>query len=297
MDWCRDLKGKLRFDEPLSKHTSFKIGGRASVLFEPRDMQDLCFCFKRLKNNKTPYFLVGNGTNLLIKDSGFQGMAIKLCSAYFKKIDKKEGIITVGSGVGIQSLIRYLSKTGLVGYEFLAGIPGSIGGALVMNAGTVVAGERKSIADIVFKVKVLKKNGRVVNLHKRDCGFAYRKSNLDKYIIIEVQLKLKKAAKRLKSGIRNLLAYRRDTQDYSRPNAGCIFKNPSGDVSAGELIEDCGLKGLRYGGAMISNKHANFILNFNRASADDVIKLIEIAKKMVKNRFGINLKEEIKIVS
>jgi UDP-N-acetylmuramate dehydrogenase len=297
MDWCRDLKGKLRFDEPLSKHTSFKIGGQASILFEPKNIDDLCNCFRRLRSDRAPYLLIGNGTNLLIKDSGFKGMVIKLCSSPFKKISRERDIITVGSGVGIQSLIKYLSKTKLMGYEFLAGIPGSIAGALVMNAGTVAGGERKNIADITRNVKVLSKTGKIVNLPKKDCGFGYRKSNLTKYIILEAQLKLKRANKSSRSDIKNLLSYRKDTQDYSRPNAGCIFKNPSRNVSAGELIEDCGLKGLRYGGAMISNKHANFILNFNRASADDVIKLIEIAKKMVRNRFGINLEEEIKIVS
>ncbi|MFC1708548.1 UDP-N-acetylmuramate dehydrogenase [Candidatus Omnitrophota bacterium] len=297
MDLWRALKGKLRFSERLSAHTSFKIGGRASVLFEPKDVKDLKRCLQGLKKYKIPYFLIGNGTNLLIKDCGFDGMVIKLCSPAFKRISRKGNIITVASGASIQSLLKYLSRTRLSGYEFLAGIPGTIAGALAMNAGTIIEGKKKNIGDIAYKLKVLNKRGEIKDLSKRECGFAYRKSSLDKYIVLKAELKLSKVNVVTKNRINSLLLYRKEHQDYSKPNAGCIFKNPSRHVSAGKLIEDCGLKGLRYGGAMISNKHANFILNFNRATANDVIKLINIAKRRVKNRFGVTLKEEIKIVS
>lgn len=297
MDWSKILKGKLKFKEPLSKHTSFKIGGRAAIFFEPKDTADLSICLRNLKKFKMPYFLIGNGTNFLIKDSDFKGMVIRLSAPFFKNIDISSNIVTVGSGLSLQSLINYLSKTKLVGYEFLAGIPGSVAGALAMNAGATIENRRHDIEDIIYKVKVMSRDGKILNLSKKECGFSYRKSKLNRYIILEAQIKLKKGNSLTKKRIiKKILSYRRLHQDYSFPNAGCIFRNPSPSLSAGKLIERCSLKGFRYGGAMISCKHANFILNFNRATANDVIKLIDIAKKNVWNRFKISLKEEIRIV-
>ncbi|MBL7197727.1 MAG: UDP-N-acetylmuramate dehydrogenase [Candidatus Omnitrophica bacterium] len=297
MDWLRSLKGKTKFNESLSRHTSFKIGGKASILFEPKDAQDLVNCLQRLKRLKIPYFLIGNGTNILIKDSDFDGVVIKLSSPFFKRISIKGNILTVGPGVSLRNLIKYLSKTKLSGYEFLAGIPGSIAGALVMNAGITINSKRQSIGDITHKVKALNKRGQISNLSRKECRFNYRRSNLNKYIILQAQLKLNKdKGTRTINRIKNFLSYRNKNQDCSLPNAGCIFRNPSRYISTGKLIENCGLKGVRCGGAMISNKHANFILNFNRATANDVIKLINIVKKKVQDKFGIKLKEEIRIV-
>lgn len=299
MDWFKQLKGKLRFNEPLSKYTSFKIGGKASVFFEPKDTIDLIKCLKNLKKFRVPYFLIGKGTNLLIKDSDFKGMVIRLTSPFFKNTNIKGNLITVGAGVSLSELVDYLSaKKEFSGFEFLAGIPGSVAGALVMNAGVTIEGERHNIAHIVNKVKVIDKNAKIVSLSKPECGFSYRKSQLNKFVILEAQISLTKNKKASsKNRIKDLLLYRKLSQDYSKPNAGCIFKNPSRSVSAGKLIEQCGLKGFQHGGAIVSQKHANFILNFNRATAKDVIELIHIIKKNVSDKFGISLKEEIKIVS
>lgn len=298
MKWSKGLKGKLKFKEPLAKYTSFKIGGEASILFEPQGINDLLICLRHAKKHKIPYLVIGNGTNLLIQDKGFKGIAIRLVSPFFKNISLKNNIVTVGAGAGINDLIRFLLKSKLSGYEFLAGIPATIGGALAMNAGVTLEGKRFSICDIVDKVKVLNKRGKVLILSKRKIRFSYRKSNLRRYIILEAQLKLnKKKDKNINNRIKDYLSLRRQRQDYSKPNAGCIFKNPSVYLSAGALIDRCGLKGRRCGGAIISKKHANFILNFNRAKASDVIKLMGIIKKKVKNSFDIKLREEIKIVS
>lgn len=297
MKWLKTLKGRLRFNEPLSKHTSFRIGGSASILFEPKDTFDLINCLRKAKQRKIPYFVIGNGTNLLIRENGFSGIVIKLNSLFFKQINLKGNILNVGSGVGINDLIEYLSKTKLSGYEFLAGVPGSIGGALVMNAGITINQKRYNISQLVNKIKVLDRRGKIINLHKKAVKFGYRRSNLNKYIILQAQFKLNKDDVINKENrIKNLLSHRISRLDYSKPNIGCIFKNPSANLSAGALIDRCGLKGLRYGGAMISKKHANFILNFNQASADDVINLINIVKKKVQDEFGIKLREEIKIV-
>ncbi|MDD5006123.1 MAG: UDP-N-acetylmuramate dehydrogenase [Candidatus Omnitrophica bacterium] len=297
MVWLENLKGRVRFKEPLSKYTSFKIGGAASVLFEPKDTEDLINCLRQAKKNKIPYLVIGNGTNLLISDKGFKGIVIKLTSPFFKRISLKNNILTVGAGVGVPQLIKYLTKTKSSGYEFLTGIPGSIGGAAVMNAGVTVDNKRWEMSDIIDKVGVLNKRGQILNLSKRKLKFGYRKSNLKKYIILEVRLKLNRDDKKsIRSRIEYFLSCRNMRQDISKPSAGCIFKNPSVYLSAGALIDRCGLKGRRFGGAMISHKHANFILNFNRATANDVVKLIQLAKRKVRNNFGIGLTEEIKIV-
>ncbi|MFH1621883.1 MAG: UDP-N-acetylmuramate dehydrogenase [Candidatus Omnitrophota bacterium] len=297
MNWLVGLKGKIKHNEPLNNHTSFKIGGRAAILFEPKDTEDLIDCLKKLKKRKIRYFVIGNGTNVLIGDSGFNGVVIKLSSKFFRKISKNGKIVTAGAGVNLGDLIKYLSKTKFSGYESLVGIPGSLAGALVMNAGIIKHKQRKCISDIVYKVKVLDKNCKVKFLTRRDCGFNYRRSGLGKYIILEAHLKFKKDKdKGFENRIKNFLVYRSIHHDYSKPNAGCIFKNPSKQISAGKLIEDCGFKGFSIGGAMVSKRHANFILNFNRATANDVIKLINRIKRRVKDKFGIKLKEEIKIV-
>jgi len=298
MKWSARLKGKLKFKEPLGKYTSFKIGGEASVLFEPQDIDDLINCLAYAKKNKIPSFVIGNGTNVLISDKGFKGVVIRLASPYFKRISIKNNIVTAGAGAGIRDLIKRLLKTNLSGYEFLAGIPASIGGALAMNSGITREGRRINISDIAHKVKVLNRRGKVLDIVRNKIKFKYRRSNLDKYIILEAQLKLRSDKKSaINRRIKDYLRFRSERQDYSKPNVGCIFRNPSVYLSAGALIDRCGLKGRHCGGAIVSKKHANFILNFNRAKASDVIKLIEIIKRKVKNNFDITLKEEVKFVS
>jgi len=299
MNWLKICKGKIKYSESLSKHTSFKIGGKASIWFEPNGIEDLQPCVKDLQKNKTPYFIIGNGSNLLFRDNGFDGVVISLSSKKFReiRIDKKKDFISVGAGVNIKNLLRFLTAHGYGGYEFLAGIPGTIGGAVAMNAGIAIRGKRKEIGQFVQRVKVINKKGCVSDLNKNKIRFGYRFSNLSNYIILEVEFELKRAdATIARNRIKNFLSYRRSRLDYSFPNAGSIFKNPQSDLAAGYLIDRCGLKGMRIGGAMISNRHGNFILNFDKAKAKDVIQLIDKIKEDVKKNFGIRLKEEILIV-
>lgn len=155
MNWLAGLKGKIRHNESLSKYTSFKIGGKATTLFEPKDTDNLIECLKRLRKRKIRYFVIGNGTNILIKDDGFNGVIIKLSSKFFRKVSIKGNIVSARAGVNLGALIKYLSKTKFSGYEFLVGIPASLAGALVMNAGISKDNQRKSIGDIVYKVKTL----------------------------------------------------------------------------------------------------------------------------------------------
>lgn len=297
MQWLKNLKGNVKHNEPLSRHTSFKIGGRCRIWFEPHNSDDLITCLRLLKKEKIPYFIIGEGTNILIRNGRFHGIVIKLNAPAFKYFHLKNNTLVAGAGVRIQNMIRSLAARKVSGYEFLAGIPGTVGGALVMNAGTTFHGKQCAMSDIVQTVKALDQRGAVRNLSRKDIRFGYRNSNLDTYIVLEAQLQLKSGGRKLtKIRMKDFLLSRTKKQDYSKPNAGCIFKNPSPQLSAGQLIEQSGCKGMRCGGAKVSEKHANFILNFNSATANDVIKLIGRVKARVKKTSGIELKEEIRIV-
>jgi len=300
MNWLKICRGKIKFNEPLSKHTSFKIGGEALIWFEPNSFNDLAICLRSLYENKTPYFVIGNGTNILVKDSGFKGVVIRLSSPNFKriKIDRKNRSIRVGAGASLMAFLNFLVVRGIYGYEFLAGIPGTLGGAIVMNAGVKLNDKRKEIGSFVKKITAMQANGTIKELTKGQLFFDYRSSNLEKYIVLEAELKIVRIdSQDPDNRIQDYLLYRKQRLDCSFPNAGSIFKNPSDAIAAGYLIDRCGLKGLRIGGAIVSNKHANFILNFNNAKAEDVLKLINKIKSDVKKSFGIKLEEEIKIVS
>lgn len=304
------VKGIILLNEPLSKHTTFRIGGSARVWIEPKDKDDLKKVLGFIKKNKIPFFVIGQGSNVLIGDNGFRGIVVKLNSDFFKKIDKNGDSIKVGAGLSLGKLLEYAKDKSLGGCEFLAGIPGSIGGALAMNAGarinSVLNNHYKSIGDLVNWVEVVDFNGGIKKLKKSSIVFKYRYSNLDKYVIISANIKLKhKDRSRIKQEIRNFLEYKKKTQELNRASAGCVFKNPrvlSNDgsvselLSAGYLIDSLGLKGYRRGGAVVSKKHANYIINKNKASAKDVINIIKFVQKRIKNKFNITLEPEIKLL-
>ncbi len=309
MNWQRELKKKLklnfkgncRFGESLSGHTTFRIGGRCSVWCEPKDLEDLKFILRYRRSKDAPLFIIGEGSNTLIKDRGFRGIVVHLDSPYFKKIEFKDRYILAGSGVRLEKLIQSALEKNLGGMEFLAGIPGSLGGALMMNAGIAERSQNqnlkfKSIGDLVESITVMNYNGNIRNLDKDDSKFGYRTSNLSKYIVLSAVLRLRKEEKeRISEETKRFLKYRKDTQDLQYPSLGCIFRNPKGE-SAGRLIEACGLKGKRIGDAQISSKHANFIVNTKDAKAGDVLKLMRIIQREVYRKFRISLKPEIRII-
>jgi UDP-N-acetylmuramate dehydrogenase len=291
MNWWKDLKSKVKPNEPLKQHTTFKIGGRAKFFIEPKDTSDLKLILKLLKKYQISPFIIGAGSNILVSDKVIDGAVLCLNSPYFRKIRFKNNLLEAGSGMMLNKIVSLAQRCSLGGIEFLVGIPGTLGGALVMNAG--VSG--KSIADLVEKVMVMDYNGKIKTLDKSQLKFGYRSSNLAKYIILGAQLKLiKKNKKIIKQNLEKYLIYRLLTQDLSRPSAGCIFKNLK-RYAAGKLIDLCGLKGKRIGDAGVSLKHANFILNLKAAKATDVIRLMQLIQKKVKARFNINLEPEIKI--
>lgn len=315
MNWWRGLKGKIKIQEPMKKHTTFKIGGPAKLFIEPPDTRSLRLLLNSLnpvrkihtgktkfsngvkrylptgRKSKIPILIIGAGSNILINDKGLKAVVLRLNSPAFKKIFFEHNHLNVGSGVMLNRILRMAQRRGLSGLEFLAGIPGTVGGALVMNAGI----PQDNIGDLVEQVSVMDYNGNIKTLKKGEIKFGYRTSSLSKYIILNARLKLvKKDKKEIKDKINRYINYRKLTQDLSRPSAGCIFKNPKG-VSAGALIDLCGLKGKRIGDACISPRHANFILNLGEARSDDVLRLIDLIRKKVKKEFNITLKPEIKI--
>jgi UDP-N-acetylmuramate dehydrogenase len=279
-------------NEPLSKHTSFHIGGNADYFVKVYSKKALVGVLNVIKKRRFRYSIIGAGTNVLVSDRGFRGVIIRL-DGVFKKIRRKDRYFLCGAGVLINSLLKYAMKSGYGGAEFLAGIPGTVGGAIRGNAGAF----GYSIADITDSITVITERSIEKNMMKEEVGFAYRSSRIQKNaIIISVLLRLKKKKRRevMKTINKNLLFRRqRHPSDYS---AGSFFKNPPG-FSAGKLIEECGLKGLRVGNAEVSTRHANYIINCGQARASDVMGLAAKVKKIVREKKGIVLKEEVKILN
>jgi UDP-N-acetylmuramate dehydrogenase len=282
---------EIKFNEPLKSHTTFKIGGPAKIFFRPPDLKDLRSVVICAKQANLPVFILGAGSNLLVNDKGVRGVVLKLDSDFFKNAGFKGNCLLAGSGVLLSEIVRQSKNKGLTGAEFLAGIPGTLGGALSMNAGAW----EKSIGDLVESADVMDYRGAVKTLDRSRIKFFYRQSSLSKYIILGARLKFTKRNKReIGETIKGYLSRRRQSQDVSFPNAGCVFKNPR-RLSAGRLIDECGLKGKRSGNAAISLKHANFILNRGNAKASDVLKLMDLVRRQVKGRFDIDLEPELKV--
>jgi UDP-N-acetylmuramate dehydrogenase len=295
MQWWKNLKNHGKLREPLKKHTTFQIGGEAKLFFRPADLKELRQIIENCRKRDLKVLILGSGSNLLVSDQGVQAAVIKLDKPAFQKIAYFENILETGAGRPLSRVLSYCCAQGLSGLEFMSGIPGTVGGALIMNAGIQEGKKRLSIGDLVESVQVLDYNGKVKILEGRKLIFSYRRSNLGKYIILSCRFKLHfKSSGEIRDKIADYHKRRRNAQDYSSPNAGCIFKNPPGD-SAGRLIDASGLKGSKIGGAVVSSKHANFILNRDRCSAQDVLALVKLILKVVKKKYDIILKPEIKI--
>ena len=291
MPWQKSLSKQIKTKTNLSGCTSFKIGGQAKYFFEPKNLKSLQAALVSAKGSGERVFVLGAGSNILVSDTGLDGLVIRLSSKYFRKCSVSGNCVVASGGLKLNVLILFAAKNNLSGLEFLAGIPGTIGGCLMGNAGAW----GKAIGELVEQIGVLDYNGKLITLTSQQLRFAYRRTNLNKYIIVWVKLKLLRANKKVIAlSIRKYLTLRKQTQSNSLPNAGCIFKNPLND-SAGRLIDACGLKGKINGGAVISKRHANFILNTGKAKCSDVLSLMDLIRKKVKAKFKINLKPEIKI--
>ncbi len=287
-----NIRGRVRYNERLKEHTSFKIGGAVKFFIQPKDLADLKTALAELRENKVRPYIIGNGSNILAFDGRLDLGVINLSAAYFKRIRRSGNKIVAAAGVALKDLLSFSRDKSLSGLEFLAGIPGSLGGALIMNAGSY----GQSIGSLVTQIKVIDYNNRIKILKKKDFDFNYRSSNLANCIILEAHLKLSKARKKdIAERIKEHIALRSKSQDYRYPSCGCFFKNPKGN-SAGRLIDLCGLKGRQIGGAAISDRHANFIINVRNAKSEDVLKLMSLAIKRVQDKFNINLEPEVKIL-
>ena len=292
-DMTSSVKGIVLKDEPLKNHTYFKIGGPAGILAEPEDTEDLVMVLKLIKKHGVDYFVIGNGTNLLVSDEGFNGAVVKICDkfSYFKR---NENRITAGAGVLLSTLAKFIAKESLEGFEFASGIPGCLGGAVCMNAGAY-GGE---IKQIVKSVKCVDFDGNIHEFSNKEMEFAYRHTKItdSEYIAIEAELELKYGDRdEIMSRIKELNEKRMSKQPLNMPSAGSTFKRPEVGY-ASKLIEDAGLKGLMYKGAMVSDKHSGFIVNYDNACCDDVLDLMRIVISTVYDKFGLRLEPEVKII-
>jgi UDP-N-acetylmuramate dehydrogenase len=284
------LKGSVSFRAPLREYTSFRIGGPADVVVEPADIENVCLVVQQARARKIPLCVLG-GTNLLIRDGGIRGIVVSL--ARLRTITEEPGaVLYAEGGVGMPTLIGYAIRHSLAGLEWAAGIPGTVAGCVVMNAGTKL-GEMK---DSVKAVRMVNMKGQVVDLEAAQLRFEYRRALLPRGIVVGVRLQLKQGVRsEIERVVKDYLHYRRDTQPLAMPSAGCVFKNPPND-SAGRLIEAVGLKGARIGDAEVSMKHANFMVNRGQASAADVMALIGKVRSTIRRRAGVRLDLELKIV-
>ena len=288
----KQFRGELRENEKLSRHTSWRVGGPVKTFYLPVDIEDLCLFIKQLPANEKIYW-IGLGSNLLVRDAGFDGTMI-CTSGVINGIELLDDHrIYVEAGVACPKAAKTSAKSGLTGAEFLCGIPGTMGGALAMNAGAF-GGETW---DVVESVQTIDRKGELNIRTQKDYEIGYRHvvGPLDEWFVSCI-LKLETGnAEDSQKKIKELLNKRGSSQPTQQPNAGSVFRNPDNDYAA-RLIESCGLKGTCIGGACVSDKHANFIVNTGTACADDIEKLIEFVRDTVKQQTGVELQREVKIV-
>lgn len=286
--------GDVIVDANLSKYTTYKVGGIAKVLVYPKDIDKLIELMKIIKENDLKHFILGNGSNVLFSDNVYDGIIIKLDN--FNKLEFDSNKVLVGAGYNLIKLSNEAVKRGLSGLEFASGIPGTVGGAVFMNAGAY----ESNMKQIVKSVKVLTPEYEVVEFTNKEMKFKYRESILQKnnhYICLEVLLELTEGDKEsLEEIVKDRKLKRKRTQPLEFPSAGSVFRNPEG-MFAGKLIEELDLKGYQVGGAKISEKHANFIINTGGAKASDIKEIIDLVKRKVKKEYKINLRVEQRLVN
>lgn len=292
-DAILSLCEKVSFNEPMKKHTTFKIGGCADIFCEPKNADELKKLIDFFKSNSIPHTVIGNGSNLLVSDKGVRGAVIKIGSR-MAEININGDTITASAGALLSRLARIATEEGLSGMECISGIPGSVGGALYMNAGAYGA----EIADITESVTYITPDGRLVCAKRSDLRLEYRNTTFmeNNGIIVSCVLRLKHGSKeQIAADMAEITKKRVDKQPLELPSAGSFFKRPEGHF-AGKLIEDCGLKGYSVGGAKISEKHAGFVVNFNNASAADVIGVMNGVRDKVYSETGVTLEPEVRFL-
>lgn len=285
------VKENIFLDEPMSKHTSFKTGGNADLFIKVYSVEEIKSVLKVSKENNIPLFVIGNGTNLLVKDEGYRGIILQI-KLEDTKINDTE--VIVQSGIKNATLSKKLVENNLTGFEFASGIPGTIGGAIKMNAGAYGS----EMKDIVQEVTFLDYEGNIHTINNLECEFSYRHSKFfnEKAIILETKFKFEKGNKEeIQERIDELLKQRKEKQPIEYPNAGSTFKRGENYITA-KLIDECGLKGYSIGGAQVSEKHAGFIINKGNCTSKDILDLIEYVKTKVKEKFGEDINLEVEVI-
>ena len=291
--------GRGKKEEEMKKHTTFRVGGPARYFVSPAGEEALAAVLRLCRKEGMPYYILGNGSNLLVSDQGYDGVMILMGDGFLnleKKLfgDRDDVIYTVGAGLLLSRIAKEALEDSLTGFEFAAGIPGTLGGAVVMNAGAY-GGEMK---DIIRSVRVMDPQGNLLELDASQMDFAYRHSCvLEKhYIVLSAELELRRGDKaQIQAQMEDLAARRREKQPLEYPSAGSTFKRPAG-YFAGKLIQDAGLRGFRVGGAQVSEKHCGFVINREQATAEDIRTLCHEIQKKVKDTFGVDLECEIRML-
>lgn len=281
-------------NEPMSKHTTFKIGGPADVMVEPGSAQQLLAVLKLIKKFEIPYFVMGNGSNLLVGDKGIRGAVIKISGA-MSDCDVDGNYVRAQSGIKLSRLAHTALNNGLKGLEFASGIPGTLGGAVFMNAGAYGEEMKDVISEVTY---IDTEKCELITIPGDECEFGYRKSIFTEKsaIVTEAVMKLENGnVEEIKEKMNDLAGRRCDKQPLDKPSAGSTFKRPEG-YFAGALIQDCGLKGCSVGGAQVSEKHSGFVINTGNATAEDVAGLIKKVQADVRDKFGVDLETEVRFV-
>lgn len=283
-------RGDICLQEPMQKHTTFRIGGPADCFVQIENKEQLIRLQRYLKQLGMPFFILGNGSNLLVSDKGYQGIVLQI-GQKMSKIEVNGNVITAQAGAAMSQVARAALEHGLAGLEFASGIPGTIGGGVVMNAGAY-DGE---LSGVVTQVNVVNSEGECMELENDSMEFGYRTSSIrnNSFTVTEVILKLEEGDReQIRAKMEELAARRREKQPLEYPSAGSTFKRPRGNF-AGKLIMDAGLRGFRIGGAKVSEKHCGFIVNTGNATAEDVRDVISEVREQVKERFHVDLEPEI----
>ncbi|OGY26267.1 MAG: UDP-N-acetylenolpyruvoylglucosamine reductase [Candidatus Woykebacteria bacterium RBG_16_43_9] len=283
---------RVKLDEPMKLHTQMKVGGPVDVYYESKSTKDVKEAVKVAIEENVPYLILGNGANVLVSDKGVKGLIIANKVQGLKFLP--HGFVEAESGVDNTELIKQAKDRNLIGTERLLKVPGTVGGAVFMNAGDT--GRKRFFGDLVVSVEVIDREGKVKKLNQDECDFGYRSSRFQKTgeVVLKAKLQLKEASREeIEEAAKDILV--RKMHHPAGATVGSTFKNPDYD-HAGKLIEDCGLKGKRIGGAKISEKHANFIINEGDATATDVKSLIDLMKSCVKEKFGVELQEEVRYI-
>jgi len=289
----KEINGNIYIDENMNKHTYFKTGGPADLFVEPESTESLIKTLKILNESKFDYYIIGNGTNLLISDRGYKGAVVKIGNK-LNSITVNGTKIKTGAGTLLSNLAKETCRRGLSGLEFASGIPGFVGGAVAMNAGAY-HGEMKDVIDYVV---CLDKNNNILKYNNEEMNFRYRKSRVkdEDLIVLEIGLILEEGnVEEIKERIDLLTRLRKEKQPVEMPSAGSTFKRPEKGYAA-KLIEDAGLKGLRFGDAMVSDKHSGFLVNCGRASTDEILALMRLVREKVYETYNIELEPEVKII-